>query len=202
MSDSSSSSSSSSSSTSTTASHGLSNLLDQSTPVAPPNTQATAAPVPPTTSPAIAETATADVAAPIREDMIKPAVSFLSSPNVRSADRAKKVAFLQKKGLTQAEIAEAFKRAGVEDENTTVAANAVASATNNIPTTPPALAQQNLAPVLPSRNATYSAPQVVYYPQPANLPVPAEKVFAMAVVLGMGAVGLTAGVIGILRVSD
>jgi hypothetical protein len=53
--------------------------------------------------------------------------------------------------------------------------------------------------VLPSRN--YTQPQIVYYPQPPSPPVPAEKVFAMAVVLGMGAVGLTAGVIGLLRVS-
>lgn len=52
---------------------------------------------------------------------------------------------------------------------------------------------------MPSRN--YAQPQIVYYPQPPNPPVPAEKVFAMAVVLGMGAVGLTAGVIGLLKVS-
>jgi hypothetical protein len=54
--------------------------------------------------------------------------------------------------------------------------------------------------VLPSRN--YAQPQIVYYPQPPNPPVPVEKVFAMAVILGMGAVGLTAGVIGLLKVSD
>ncbi|CEP09418.1 hypothetical protein [Parasitella parasitica] len=192
--------SSSSSSTPTTASPGLNNLLNQSTPVAPPSTQAVATPNTLPTAPATTEIATADVTAPIREDMIKPAVSFLSSPNVRSADRAKKVAFLQKKGLTQAEITEAFKRAGVEGENATATTTAVASTANNTPSaSSQAQGQHKLAPVLPSRNVNYSAPQIVYYPQPANPPVAAEKVFAMAVVLGMGAVGLTAGVIGILR---
>lgn len=63
------------------------------------------------TSPA-PTTATSSTTSVIREDMIKPAVSFLSSPNVKSADKSKKIAFLQKKGLNQAEIDEAFKRAG------------------------------------------------------------------------------------------
>lgn len=49
---------------------------------------------------------------PLREDMLKNAVSFLSSPNVRSAETAKKVAFLRQKGLTQPEIEEAFKHVG------------------------------------------------------------------------------------------
>lgn len=65
--------------------------------------------------------------------------------------------------------------------------------------------QQALAPVLPSRqNINYAAQpttQIVYYPQPPNPPIPVEKVFAMAVILGMSAVGLTAGVIGLLKVS-
>lgn len=47
----------------------------------------------------------------------------------------------------------------------------------------------------------YGPAQIVYYPQPTNPPIPAEKVFAMAVILGMGAVGLTAGVVGVLKVS-
>ena len=47
---------------------------------------------------------------PLNEDLIKSAVSFLSSPNVQSADTAKKVAFLTKKGLSAKEVEEAFKR--------------------------------------------------------------------------------------------
>lgn len=54
---------------------------------------------------------------------------------------------------------------------------------------------------MPSRNLNYGPPQILYYPQPPTPPVPAEKVFAMAVILGMGAVGFTAGIVGILRVS-
>ncbi|EPB87385.1 hypothetical protein HMPREF1544_05811 [Mucor circinelloides 1006PhL] len=198
-----SSSSSSSSSSAAAATNGLNNLLNQTPPVASPSTQAAATPTPPpaatTPAPSTAESTTTAV---IREDMIKPAVSFLSSPNVRSADREKKIAFLQKKGLTQAEITEAFKRAGVEGDSTVATTTTTTTTTSNIPATAPQpqhQQQQHLAPILPSRNVNYSAPQVVYYPQPPNPPVPAEKVFAMAVILGMGAVGLTAGVVGILR---
>ena len=59
-----------------------------------------------------------------------------------------------------------------------------------------------LAPVLPSRTVNYGPPQIVYLPQPPPPAVPIEKVFAMSVLLGMGAVGLTAGAVGILRVSE
>ncbi|KAL9552937.1 hypothetical protein MBANPS3_003520 [Mucor bainieri] len=200
----SSSSPSSSSSSAAAPTNGLNNLLNQTPPVASPSTQAAATPTPPpaATTPAPSTTESTATAA-VREDMIKPAVSFLSSPNVRSAGREKKVAFLQKKGLTQAEITEAFKRAGVEGDSTVATTTTTTTTTNNIPATAPPQPQyqqqQHLAPVLPSRNVNYSAPQIVYYPQPPNPPVPAEKVFAMAVILGMGAVGLTAGVVGILR---
>jgi hypothetical protein len=46
----------------------------------------------------------------MKEDLIKSAVSFLSSANVQTADRDKKVAFLKNKGLDDQEIEEAFKR--------------------------------------------------------------------------------------------
>ncbi|GAN05928.1 peroxisomal membrane anchor family protein [Mucor ambiguus] len=195
--------SSSSSSSATAPANGLNNLLSQAPPVASPSSQVAATPTPPpaAATPALSTTKSTDTAA-IREDMIKPAVSFLSSPNVRSADREKKIAFLQKKGLTQAEITEAFKRAGVEGDSTVATTTTTTTTTNNIPATasqPQYQQQQHLAPVLPSRNVNYSAPQIVYYPQPPNPPVPVEKVFAMAVILGMGAVGVTAGVVGILR---
>ncbi|KAG0233676.1 hypothetical protein BGW42_007262 [Actinomortierella wolfii] len=45
------------------------------------------------------------VDAPVRENLVQQAVAFLSSPNVRTADEAKKTQFLQKKGLTTKEIA-------------------------------------------------------------------------------------------------
>ncbi|KAI9485292.1 MAG: peroxisomal membrane anchor protein conserved region-domain-containing protein [Benjaminiella poitrasii] len=122
----------------------------------------------------------------LREDMIKQAVSFLSSPNVRSADKAKKIAFLEKKGLNQTEIDESFKRVG--DQAVT---NASPSAVNsNVQVT---------TPVIPVRNYTPPTTQILYYSPPSQPSLPAEKVFALAVILGMGAVGLTAGVVGILR---
>lgn len=83
----------------------------------------------PTTTTAVTEP-TAAIVSPLREDMIKPAVSFLSSPNVRSADKAKKIAFLQQKGLNQAEIDEAFKRAG-GDSGSTTATTAATTTSNN-----------------------------------------------------------------------
>ena len=42
--------------------------------------------------------------------MIKSAVSFLSSTNIQTANRDKKIEFLKKKGLSDQEIGEAFKR--------------------------------------------------------------------------------------------
>ncbi|KAF9969327.1 hypothetical protein BGZ73_008348 [Actinomortierella ambigua] len=66
--------------------------------------------------------------APVRENMVQQAVAFLSSPNVRSADEAKKTQFLEKKGLTAKEIEIARSR---------VNAGAGSSAPTAI-TTPPA----------------------------------------------------------------
>ncbi|CAO3693860.1 unnamed protein product [Umbelopsis ramanniana] len=62
------------------------------------------------------------MAAP-REVMLKSAVSFLSDPKVQSAPLAKKVAFLESKGLTAEEIEEAMSRA---NGKTTEAATVVA----------------------------------------------------------------------------
>ncbi|KAG2194410.1 hypothetical protein INT47_003121 [Mucor saturninus] len=168
----------------------------ETTPVTPAVSDATPIPAtaPITTTTAVTEPTTA-IVSPLREDLIKSAVSFLSSTNVRSADKGKKIAFLQKKGLNQAEIDEAFKRSGGDDVSSTAVSTSTpvsnSTATNSY--TPP------LAPVLPARNANYGPPQIVYYPQPASPPIPAEKVFAMAVILGMGAVGLTAGAVGLLK---
>jgi hypothetical protein len=50
-------------------------------------------------------------AAPLNEASITQALSFLKDARVLSTTTARKVEFLKKKGLSQAEIAEAFKRA-------------------------------------------------------------------------------------------
>lgn len=92
---------------------------------------AVATPATTTTTTAVTEPQTA-IVSPLREDLIKSAVSFLSSANVRSADKGKKVAFLQKKGLNQAEIDEAFKRSGSDEQaSSAVTATTTTTSTNN-----------------------------------------------------------------------
>ncbi|KAG0002107.1 hypothetical protein BGZ65_002921 [Modicella reniformis] len=70
------------------------------------STTVTPSPATPVAAPAQATAiATAPVVdAPIRESMVQQAVSFLSSPNVQSAEESKKAQFLEKKGLTAKEI--------------------------------------------------------------------------------------------------
>ncbi|KAF9101264.1 hypothetical protein BGX29_005839 [Mortierella sp. GBA35] len=60
-------------------------------------TATTPSPVAPVEAPVVAD-------APVRENMVQQAVSFLSSPSVQSADESKKTQFLEKKGLTLKEI--------------------------------------------------------------------------------------------------
>lgn len=61
--------------------------------------------------PAVAEPSEASKGNELREDFVKNAVSFLTHPKVRTSDRAQKIAFLEKKGLSSREIEEAFARA-------------------------------------------------------------------------------------------
>ncbi|KJE89490.1 hypothetical protein CAOG_00951 [Capsaspora owczarzaki ATCC 30864] len=48
----------------------------------------------------------------LREDLLDTATKFLRNPKVQQAPKAKRVAFLEQKGLTAAEIDEAFRRVG------------------------------------------------------------------------------------------
>ncbi|KAI9494020.1 peroxisomal membrane anchor protein conserved region-domain-containing protein [Zychaea mexicana] len=145
-----------------------------------PAKQQAPAPAPATTTPS----------QPLREDMIKSAVSFLSSPNVRSADNAKKVAFLRQKGLTADEITESFKRVGENGAAVTATASAPAQA----------MALQQAGPPVVSRPAVPPRPpQVVYY-QPAPPPVmPIQQVLGIALLAGFGLVGITAGILRIIK---
>ena len=54
----------------------------------------------------------------IREDQVENAVSFLSHPKVTNTSPRKRVGFLEKKGLTPAEIAEALERASPDAPET------------------------------------------------------------------------------------
>jgi SOS response regulatory protein OraA/RecX len=53
----------------------------------------------------------------MREDLLQSAVSFLSSAQVQTAAKEKKVQFLKNKGLNDQEIEEAFKRVGTTTAN-------------------------------------------------------------------------------------
>lgn len=85
---------------------------------------------------------------PIREDIVNNAVSFLKNDNIRLAPKEKKVSFLQRKGLTNEEIQEAFSRA-----------EKYFSSINNQPSSLP---PSNIYPPL-SPSANYPYP--VSYPQ-------------------------------------
>jgi hypothetical protein len=144
------------SSSSSSSAKDLNNLSNESTAVASPSVQVAATPSPPPTAPTTTTTAAPTTPSttstgtssenPIREDMVKSAVSFLSAPNVRSADKAKKIAFLRNKGLNQSEIDEAFKRAGdsglaassppptTTNTTTTTAAATVSPSVNHVST--------------------------------------------------------------------
>ncbi|KAG0324871.1 hypothetical protein BGZ99_001337 [Dissophora globulifera] len=136
------------------------------------NTPATAA-VPTTTSPvtatATATTATTAIPAvatpvadePVRENMVQQAVSFLSSPNVQSADESKKTQFLEKKGLTVKEIELAKAR---------VAGNATAPATSGSPV-PPTSYQPSASPASSGSVAPPVPPRDYAPMQPYTQPV-------------------------------
>ncbi|ORZ03992.1 peroxisomal membrane anchor protein conserved region-domain-containing protein [Syncephalastrum racemosum] len=163
-----------------------------------------AAPIPaaPTPAPAIATPAASSSPAQseaLREDMLKSAISFLSSANVQSAPTAKKIAFLRQKGLSQQEIEEAFKRVG----SAPLASSSSNSSTTM--TTPPSNALTNttttnhasLPPIPPRPRSTH----VIYYQPPPPPVMPAQRVLTLALLMGFGAVGATAALVGIIRVS-
>ncbi|ORZ24359.1 hypothetical protein BCR42DRAFT_317945, partial [Absidia repens] len=114
---------------------------------------------------------------PLREDKLALAVSFLSSPKVQSADTSKKTAFLKQKGLTNPEIEEAYRR-----------------------TTRPMPATSTLPPVVPTRAPPTRPTQIVYYSTPAPERLTGKRMVALALIFGAGAMGLTAGLVGIVKV--
>ncbi|XP_052821242.1 peroxisomal membrane protein PEX14-like isoform X2 [Mya arenaria] len=77
-------------------------------------------------------------AAVIREDLVATAVKFLQNPKVQASPLSQKKAFLEKKGLTNAEVEEAGRRAGVQSVvfSSPVAENQLSavSQTNSLPT--------------------------------------------------------------------
>ncbi|CEP10440.1 hypothetical protein [Parasitella parasitica] len=88
----------------------------------------------------------------MREELITSAISFLSDPKVQSAPLAKKVSFLESKGMTSEEIEEAMARA-----NGKAASVPVAAAASNVPQgamiQQPGMMMQHAPPPLPPRPA-------------------------------------------------
>ncbi|KAI8365365.1 peroxisomal membrane anchor protein conserved region-domain-containing protein [Radiomyces spectabilis] len=91
----------------------------------------------------------------MREDMIKSAVSFLSDPKVQSAALAKKVSFLESKGMTSEEIEEAMSRVSGKSTgaSTAVTTTAAPGGTPGAVTTtvPGGMVVQTAPPPVPQR---------------------------------------------------
>ncbi|KAJ2720712.1 peroxisomal membrane protein pex14 [Coemansia sp. Benny D115] len=83
--------------------------------------------------------ATAAAAPALREDIIESAVRFLADPKVQSSTLAKKISFLETKGLTNAEIEDALARAKSSpppaDSDTDAASRAVQPSSAAAPAT-------------------------------------------------------------------
>ncbi|KAK4509714.1 uncharacterized protein ATC70_007016 [Mucor velutinosus] len=115
----------------------------------------------------------------MKEDLITSAVSFLSSANVKAADRDKKIEFLKKKGLDDQEIEEAFKRveAAMTTQNQSTAMH---------------------APQLPPR-ISYVPTQVVYYPPAPVLRMSNRDIVRHVLALGMGSFAITAALVLMIK---
>lgn len=91
----------------------------------------------------------------MNEELIASAVTFLRDPNVTSSPLAKKVEFLESKGLNQSEIEEALKRSNGEAPSAPVASNTQVSTSppQNSGLAPPMdYYNINTAPPLPDRS--------------------------------------------------
>jgi len=73
----------------------------------------------------------------MREDVIQQAVLFLKNPQVQSAAMAKKVAFLESKGLTNEEIEEALARSKGSTTSTSTSTSPTPTPLNNALAPPP-----------------------------------------------------------------
>ncbi|KAL4443228.1 hypothetical protein ABPG75_010965 [Micractinium tetrahymenae] len=102
----------------------------------------------------------------LREDQLHNAVAFLSHPKVCSSSVASKREFLQRKGLTEAEIDEAFRR--VPQQSAAPPAVPAAAA----PAAAPAAVSSTLQHLQPQQQLSYLQPQqgqMVYAQQPQGM---------------------------------
>ncbi|KAG0040672.1 hypothetical protein BGZ82_000093, partial [Podila clonocystis] len=165
------------------------NAANASSPASAPASTASTA-VPTTPSPTTPPSTAAPVPvvpvvsdAPVRENMVQQAVSFLSSPSVQSADEAKKTQFLEKKGLTLKEIELARSRveggtSGSSAPPPTASAPAPVAPTNY--NAPPPVPPRTYAPA-----ETYPQQQVAYYPPQQQVAPVDPKAFQKKLVLAL-----------------
>ncbi|KAJ1965973.1 peroxisomal membrane protein pex14 [Dipsacomyces acuminosporus] len=124
-----------------------------------------------------AETPSATPAAqPLREDIIESAVRFLTDPKVQSSTLAKKISFLETKGLTNAEIEDALARA----KNSSPSTAAAAATTTTTETSQQKQQQQDVAAPAP----VYGYAQQMAPPPPVRPHLDWKDYFIAAVVAG------------------
>ncbi|KAI8076768.1 peroxisomal membrane anchor protein conserved region-domain-containing protein [Halteromyces radiatus] len=121
-----------------------------------------------------------------REDLLMLASSFLSSSKVQAAEKSKKIAFLKSKGLTDAEITEAFRRL---DQQTSISETSPQPSSALKYTSP----STSLIPEQPME------PLILYHPAPTAPIVPTQQTFALALIFGVGLTGVACGLIGIVK---
>ncbi|CAO3649683.1 unnamed protein product [Cunninghamella echinulata] len=143
----------------------------------------------------------------LREDLLKLAINFLSSPKVQTADKEKKITFLKSKGLTDAEITEAFKRN--DQQNTTTATTTTTS--DNIASTSLGTSPSTTTSSTSSSSIDYTPPPtslipekpleplIIYQPAPEPEKVPTSQVLAMSIIFGIGMTGIASTFIGIVK---
>ncbi|KAL3155200.1 hypothetical protein ABBQ32_013140 [Trebouxia sp. C0010 RCD-2024] len=124
-----------------------------------------------------------------REDQVQNAVTFLSHPKVRGSTTDSKRSFLQKKGLTEAEIADAFKRVPETSDTSVGTAAATYSTTGQLAQiTRPQKPFPTAAPVSGQYQPAYGQSQAL---QPQQAVQPAGYRWSQ-VALGAGLVAVTA----------
>lgn len=124
-------------------------MAEEAKPASDPHDEAPATPAAP------CEPSAAPSTPVLREDQIQNAVAFLSHPKVRSSSESSKRSFLERKGLTAAEMDEAFRRVPQEPASTSAAATGAAPAAATAYAAPSAALQTTLQHIQPSPQPQY-----------------------------------------------
>ncbi|VEU20590.1 DEKNAAC101487 [Brettanomyces naardenensis] len=129
--------------------------------------------------------------ASIREDMVASAVTFLVDGSVSDSPLAKKIEFLQSKGLTDAEVQEAIRRAqvGSTGNTTGVAVHADGPSTSTSPPTIPVKDYLN-------NNANENH---INYPVYYSAPLSPERDWKDYLIMGTATAGLLYGAYQVVR---